>query len=127
MKLGKHHNTYLQQWLKYIDQCQNRKDLYEFMMDRGIGNFDSKCVFKIADFFEFSGDHNPGMEFKVPIFDYRYANKVYLDGLSNLEKMVRALPKGHPDLKYYKDQHSKVQKAHDNFCLRMNSKIMNDL
>ena len=91
MKIGRGHNTYLQQWLKYIKSCKNRTVLFEFMLDRRIGIFDSKCILEIVEFFENSGDHNPEMQFKVPIFDYRYCNKIYLESIENLKKLIKAL------------------------------------
>ena len=72
------------------------------MFDRGIGTFDSKCILAFTNFLENSGDHNPEMQYKVPIFDYRYCNKVYLGSIDNLRKLVTELHKNkHKHEMYY--------------------------
>jgi hypothetical protein len=78
MKIGRGHNIYLKTWLSYINNCKNRTDLYEFMINRSIGIFDSECILTIANFFEFSGDYNPDLQYsRVPILDYRYCDKIF--------------------------------------------------
>ena len=98
------------------------------MRDRAIGVFESKCVIAMTDFFEKSGDHNPEMAYKVSIMDYRYTNKIYLESLDNLRDLIRALHKSnHKDERYYTEQYELIQKAHDNFNLRMSKKVSLDL
>lgn len=59
-------------WIEYVESCQNRLDIYEFIEANGISNFNSNFILSFCKFLEVEGDHNPSLQYDTPIFDYRY-------------------------------------------------------
>lgn len=66
-------------WIRYIENCQKKLDLYDYIQDHGIGQLNASLVIHEAKFLEFGGQADPSGKRLFCIYDYRYARKVYVD------------------------------------------------
>jgi len=80
-------------WTEYISMCNGITDLIDVMEERGVGTFDASTTLNVASFFETSGDAQnlETAETYRPVMDLRRANKVYLDRISALDKLISSL------------------------------------
>jgi len=76
-------------WVKYINLCKRRQDLYEYMEEYGIGTFSHECVTSMARFYEEEGD--PRNDELTPIIDYRRSNLIYITAEKNLKALLGSL------------------------------------
>ena len=70
-----HNKVFAQAWLKYAEHIEDKEDVYEFILARGIGSRFSRTFKTIATYFE-------------AIKNYKRADKVYRDGLKILNNDV---------------------------------------
>ena len=66
-------------WIQYIESCQKKLDLYDYIQDHGICQLNASLVIQQAKFLEFGGQSDPSGNGLFCIYDYRYARKVYIN------------------------------------------------
>ena len=78
-------------WIRYIEKCHKKLDLYDYMQDHGIGQLNAALVISQAQFFEFGGQADPSEKGLFCIYDYRYVRKVYVTAQSTIQKVKTSL------------------------------------
>ena len=70
-----HNKVFAQAWIKYADHIEDKEDVYEFILAKGIGCKFSRTFKTIANYFE-------------AIKNYKRADQVYRHGLKSLKNDV---------------------------------------